>query len=66
MKNKRKLKNPVTKFSPNILYIQETLSPQLVKKDLGFIWSQKEVRAVFQPTKGHSGGMFISWDAEKI
>lgn len=40
------------------------MSNKLLEKELEYIWSQKEVNAVFQAVVGHSGGLFTSWDAE--
>lgn len=40
------------------------MSNKLLEKELEYIWSQKEVNAVFQAAVGHSGGLFTSWDAE--
>lgn len=35
-----------------------------MEKDLEFIWSQRDAKAVFQAAVGHLGGLFTSWDAE--
>lgn len=62
-KNKCNLRSLVSKHDPSVLCIQESMSSQIIDKDLEFIWSHKEAKAVFQPTVGHSGGIFTSWDA---
>lgn len=58
-KNKCNLRSLVFKHDPSVVCIQESMTSQLVEKDLEFIWSHREAKAVFQPAVGHSGGILL-------
>lgn len=54
----------ISKYDPPVVCIQESMSSRLIDKDLEFICSHREAKAVFQPAVGHLGGIFTSWDAD--
>lgn len=62
-KNKRNLRNLISKHQPNILCIQETMISFINDKDLETIWKIREVQAIFQEASGHSGGLIIGWNS---
>lgn len=63
-KNKRNLRELIRKYEPNILCIQETMMSVFQEKDIELIWNQEGIKAIFQPTSGHSGGLISCWNSD--
>lgn len=63
-KNKRNLKDLIRKHDPGIICVHESMLTELHEKDMKLLWNQGEFKVIFQPAKGHSGGLVTCWNPE--
>lgn len=56
------IRSIINKQKPDVVCIQETMLVEMSKENFESIWNDKEIKWVFCPACGKSGGLLMAWD----